>query len=93
MRGYLQDYATPAGTRLQVWADESWTVTESLDLVIQNGTFGLVLVFLTLLLVFDLRIAAWVTLGVPVIFVGAPDLLSPFSTCPSTSSRCSRSSS
>ncbi len=71
VRGYLQDYATPAGTRLQVWADESWTVRESLDLVIQNGTFGLVLVFLTLLLVFDLRIAAWVTLGVPVIFVGA----------------------
>ena len=71
VRGYLQDYAPPAGTRLQIWADESWTVTESLDLVIQNGTFGLVLVFLTLLLVFDLRIAAWVTLGVPVIFVGA----------------------
>ena len=71
VRGFLGGYAAPAGTRLQVWADESWAVTESLNLVIQNGTFGLVLVFLTLLLVFDLRIATWVTLAVPVIFVGS----------------------
>ena len=71
VRGFLEGYAAPAGTRLQVWADESWAVTESLNLVIQNGTFGLVLVFLTLLLVFDLRIATWVTLAVPVIFVGS----------------------
>ena len=71
VRGFLEGYAAPAGTRLQVWADESWAVTESINLVIQNGTFGLVLVFLTLLLVFDLRIATWVTLAVPVIFVGS----------------------
>lgn len=78
VRGFLQGYAAPAGTRLQVWADESWAVTESINLVIQAGTFGLVLVFLTLLLVFDLRIATWVTLAVPVIFVGSLILFPAF---------------
>ena len=71
VRGFLRGYAPPAGVGLRVWADESWAVTTSLGLVMQNGTFGLVLVFLTLVLVFDLRLATWVTLGVPVILVGS----------------------
>ena len=71
VRGFLEGWQPPAGTRLQVWEDESWAVTDSLNLVIQNGVYGLVLVFLTLMLAFDLRTGAWVTMGVPVVFVGA----------------------
>lgn len=71
VRGFLEGWQPPAGTRLQVWEDESWAVTDSLNLVIQNGVYGLVLVFLTLMLVFDLRTGAWVTIGVPVVFVGS----------------------
>lgn len=71
VRGYLEGWQPPAGTRLQIWEDESWTVTDSLNVVIENGIYGLVLVFLTLMLVLDLRAGAWVTVGVPVILVGS----------------------
>ena len=71
VRGFMAEWAPPAGTRLKVWEDESWTVADSIDLVTQNAVYGLVLVFLTLILVLDLRIGVWVTLGVPVVFVGS----------------------
>lgn len=71
VRGFLESYQVPAGTRLQIWEDESWAVTDSLNLVIQNGVYGLILVFLTLVLVFDLRLATWVTVGVPVVLIGS----------------------
>ena len=71
VREFIGDYPAPGGVRLSIWEDESLAVADSIGLVLQNGVFGLILVFLVLLLVFDLRIATWVALGVPVVFVGS----------------------
>ncbi len=71
VRGFIGNYSAPADVRLSIWEDESLAVADSINLVVQNGVIGLVLVFLVLLLVFDLRVATWVALGVPVVFVGS----------------------
>ena len=71
VRDYLAGYEHPQAVRLGVWDNETWAVEDRLYLVLRNGVIGLALVFLVLLLVFNLRTAAWVTIGVPVIFVGS----------------------
>lgn len=71
VREFISNYPAPDHVGLSIWEDESLAVADSISLVLQNGVIGLTLVFLVLLLVFDLRIATWVALGVPVVFVGS----------------------
>lgn len=71
VQAYLASYEHPKAVRLAVWGSETWAVEDRLNLILRNGIVGLALVFLVLLLVFDLRTATWVTIGVPVIFVGS----------------------
>ena len=39
--------------------------------IIRNGVIGAILVFICLVLVFDLRVATWITAGIPLSFVGS----------------------
>ena len=71
VRGYLAGYQAPETVGVAVWEDETWAVEDRMYLIIKNGIFGLILVFATLLLLFDLRVATWVALGVPVVFVAS----------------------
>ena len=71
VREFIANYPVLDDVRLSIWEDESLAVADSINIVLQNGVIGLILVFLVLLLVFDLRIATWVALGVPVVFVGS----------------------
>jgi len=58
---YEQEIA-PAGVQL--------TMTKDTSSIIKNGLQGLLLVFLTLWLFFNLRLSFWVTAGLPVSFFG-----------------------
>lgn len=71
VREFIDDYDTADNVSLLIWEDESLVIAESIGVVLQNGVFGLILVFLILLFVFDLRTSTWVALGVPVVFVGS----------------------
>ena len=71
VRGYLAEWQAPSGVQLQIWEDESWSVRDGINTVIQNGIYGLILVFITLALVLDLRTGVWVTIGVPVVLIGS----------------------
>ena len=71
VRDYLAGYQAPETVGVAVWEDETWAVEDRMYLIIKNGIFGLILVFAALLLLFDLRIATWVALGVPVVFVAS----------------------
>lgn len=62
--------ALPAGLSLETVTDLSRFIEERLDLLIRNGTQGLLLVLLALALFLDLRIALWVAVGLPVAFLG-----------------------
>jgi multidrug efflux pump subunit AcrB len=57
--------------------DASNTVVQSIDLLVNNGIFGFILVFAFLALFLHYRLAFWVALAIPICFAGA-FVLSPF---------------
>ena len=63
--------ALPPGLYVDLRNDRSEIYRQRLDLMIRNGTLGLGLVFLLLALFLELRLAFWVSLGVPISFLGA----------------------
>ena len=61
----------PQGVQLHLTQDRASIVQDRLDMLVRNGAQGLVLVFLVLWLFFSLRYSFWVTMGLPVSFLGA----------------------
>ncbi len=67
----------PEGIELTVWLDRTRDLRSRLDLLLKNGRMGLALVVLVLALFLKLRLAFWVSLGIPISFLGAIALM-PF---------------
>ncbi len=62
---YIQTATMPAGYELMTWSDESVEVRGRLDLLLENGAQGLLIVFVLLLLFLDPKLAFWVAVGIP----------------------------
>lgn len=60
----------PPGVKLTVVNDTASIVNDRLQLLISNGIQGLALVFLVMWLFFGWRYAFWITMGLPVAFMG-----------------------
>ena len=60
---------------LKITQDISALVVDRLNLLIENGVIGLVLVFLSLWLFFNFKLSFWVTMSLPVSFLGASFLM------------------
>lgn len=67
--------ALPPSVKLAVWNDGSYYLRDRISLMTSNMLQGAVLVFLCLALFLDMRLAAWVVLGIPVSFLGALALM------------------
>ncbi|GAB4333823.1 MAG: efflux RND transporter permease subunit [Desulfobulbaceae bacterium] len=65
----------PGGVRLAARSDRSEIYAQRLDLMLRNAYIGLGLVFILLALFLEPRLAFWVSLGIPVSFLGAMVLL------------------
>ncbi len=65
----------PSGVTLTPWLDQAVFLRGRLDLLLRNGAQGLALVFLVLALFLRFRLAFWVSLGIPISFLGALWLL------------------
>lgn len=61
----------PEGINLTIWQDQAKMLDNRLSLLVQNGLTGFVLVFVSLALFLDLRLAFWTSLGIPISFLGA----------------------
>lgn len=61
----------PGDLRIAVLDDDSIVFQQRAELLIKNGLFGLFLVVLFLALFLDVRLAFWVSLGIPVSYMGA----------------------
>lgn len=61
----------PDGVSMAAWADRSEIYKDRINLLLRNGYVGLALVLLTLGLFLEIRLAFWVTLGIPISFLGA----------------------
>ena len=77
VREYLQQARPemPEGIELTIWHDQTRILKGRLDLLLKNGIAGFVLVVLVLALFLKLRLAGWVSLGIPISFLGAIALM------------------
>ena len=75
VHAYAATRAMPEGFDLVTWDDRSVDVRDRMELLLRNGWQGLVLVFLVLAVFLELRLALWVSLGIPISILGAGILL------------------
>ena len=81
--GAVQDYVAgaraglPEGVELTTWRDDSRFLKGRLETLLKNGWQGLALVFLVLALFLRLQLAFWVSLGIPLSFLGTLMLMGP----------------
>ncbi len=61
----------PSGITLTTWQDNAEMLRGRMNLLIKNAVSGLFLVFVFLALFLRLRLALWVTIGIPISFLGA----------------------
>ena len=67
----------PEGIDIVSWEDGSERVRIRVWRMVANAVLGIALVFAFLILVFDLRFATWITLGIPIAFMGGVLLFAP----------------
>ncbi len=67
----------PEGIAITIWQDDSIPLRSRRDTLLRNGRSGFLLVLLVLALFLRARVAFWVTLGIPISFLGALWLFSP----------------
>jgi len=61
----------PAGLSIDLRSDRSEIYRQRLGLLVRNGILGLALVFVLLALFLEPRLAFWVSLGIPISFLGS----------------------
>ena len=61
----------PEGIALTVWMNQADILIDRLSLMLRSGVMGFALVFVMLALFLELRLAFWVSLGIPISFLGA----------------------
>ncbi|MCY3857588.1 MAG: efflux RND transporter permease subunit [Gammaproteobacteria bacterium] len=68
---FLDAHAPPPGMNVEHWLDRVFSVERQLTTIGNGALIGAVLVFLVLILVFDLRIGFWITVGIPTAVIGS----------------------
>jgi multidrug efflux pump subunit AcrB len=61
----------PAGITLDIWYDSTYYLKERLGMMLKNLAIGALLVFISLALFLEIKLAFWVMIGIPVCFLGA----------------------
>ncbi len=72
---YCENLQLPGGYEVIAWGDRAVEVRDRLNLLIENGRMGLLLVFLVLALFLELKLAFWVAMGIPISMLGAGGIL------------------
>jgi multidrug efflux pump subunit AcrB len=65
------NHTLPRGLELTVLNDHSEVFTQRAELLLKNAYLGLILVFIFLALFLETRLAFWVSLGIPISFMGS----------------------
>ena len=71
VKDWLANYRPPPSVEVSIWNDSAAPISDRFADITRNAIIGVVLVFICLVLVFDLRVAAWVTVGIPLSFVAS----------------------
>ena len=72
VKAYIEDTESllPEGMQLAIWQDMSKVLQDRLSLLTRNGIAGFLLVILVLTLFLRTSLAFWVSLGIPISFLG-----------------------
>jgi multidrug efflux pump subunit AcrB len=72
VKAYIEEATRrmPAGIHLTAYQDYSQYLESRLELLLRNGRNGFILVFLVLALFLRFRLAFWVSIGIPISFLG-----------------------
>ena len=70
---YLAGYShtLPEGIEVSQWLDWSEMYRDRIDLLVRNAKLGLILVLIILGIFLEVRLAFWVTMGIPISFLGS----------------------
>ena len=71
VRDWLAGYRAPRDVDVHIWNDLARPHTDRFAGLARTMAMGVLLVFLLLALVFDLRAAVWITVGIPLAFIGS----------------------
>ena len=76
-KAYIENKITtlPEGVKLTVWGDSTYYLKDRLRMMLRNLAMGALLVFITLALFLEIKLAFWVMVGIPVCFFGAMAIL------------------
>ena len=77
VKEFLAGYDHSDGVNQVIWDDDVANTVDNLRGILDNAIIGAVLVFVCLAAVFDLRTAFWITLGIPLSFIGSLALFHP----------------
>ena len=67
---FMQNYTPPVGIDVLEFRDQTQVLEERINLLLRNALFGFALVFLFLVLMLDLKLAFWVSVGIATAFMG-----------------------
>ncbi len=71
IKGWLENHKPPPFVTVSIWNDNAAPISGRFAEIVKNAAIGIVLVFACLVLVFDLRTATWVSVGIPLSFAGS----------------------
>lgn len=73
VREYVQHkkQILPEGIFIESWLDSTYYLNDTLEMMLQNLAFGVVLVFVVLSIFLRIQLAFWVMIGLPICFLGA----------------------
>jgi len=71
VKRWLATYDAPRGVTVSVWNDKAEPAIDRISNIVRNAVIGAILVFILLMFVFDLRVATWITAGIPLSFIGS----------------------
>ena len=75
---FVDTYTVPARVQMTTWFNRATYLKGRMHLLVRNAMIGLVLVFLCLTMLLDLRLAFWTTMGIPISFMGGFVLMPMF---------------
>ncbi|MEL6840861.1 MAG: efflux RND transporter permease subunit [Pseudomonadota bacterium] len=78
MRDFLDGVSLPDGISMEIRDNDTDVLRDRINLMLRNAIFGFGLVFLSLVLFLDLKLAFWTSLAIPLSFLGGLAIASVF---------------
>jgi multidrug efflux pump subunit AcrB len=78
VNAYIEGLTLPKGLKLEIANSQTEILRDRINLLLRNALLGFALVFLSLVLFLDLKLAFWTSMGIPISFMGGLMIASLF---------------